>query len=199
MFSGIYWAMYPVLFLSLKQREEKFVRQKSMFPLSQFNCDRRKNFNAGKNDPDWRQPRNDKNSYPHENGIFTPPDEYSFRCSLAKDFEQLLQQNISNEKYEQMIHDIVKRITVFDDKIIVSTIYGEIPLNRFLYANKKHFPRYTIRVERPYYAEYLPFEFEETKIVVQYLYPSYYKGDRTVTDVLKIDNMLICFAGRNEL
>ena len=50
-----------------------------------------------------------------------------------------------------------------------------------------------------FYKEYLPFEFEETKIVVQYLYPSYYKGDRTVTEVLKIDNILICFAGRNEL
>lgn len=129
---------------------------------------------------------------------FFQQDEYTFRCHLERDFQMLLEQKVSEERYEYMLREVLKQITVYEDRVIIHTYYGDIPLKRFLYANKKHFPRYRINIDRPDYAAYLPFDFSVIQLTIQYQYPSYYRGDTTLNTIFKDGNIVIQSIGRND-
>ena len=113
-------------------------------------------------------------------------------------FCTLVNKHLPNEVYEKYLKEVIKKIVVFEDRVIIHTVYGEIPLERYMRGNKKHFPKYDIDINEVESPQFTKFDFRDTKLTVKYLYPSAYQGDTTTREIASFNRLKIVAVGKNE-
>lgn len=85
------------------------------------------------------------------------------------DFESIMKCSIPDEKYRDLLHNSIKKITCFETHIYIETEWGNFQLDRCAFANRRHMPKFTYRILRDSTAN--PKNIADCKIEVTYEYP----------------------------
>lgn len=216
-YTGIYQAIIPILILAFKQRVEKAERlQQRQKELEKFQVEisnmREKEkqlterFMNGLIDQELfdevllkhKKRKSELSSIIAEISSFKAVDKNFILFSQWTEFNTLINGEISNEQYEILLKEVIKKIVVFEDKIIVNTVYGEIPIPRFLKTNKKHFPKWNIELDKSEVTQHTPFDFRDTSITVIYKLPTSYNGDTHTSPITTINGIKFLTIGENQ-
>ena len=129
---------------------------------------------------------------------FKAVDKNSLLFSQWTEFNALINGEILPQQYEILLKEVIKKIVVFEDKIIVNTVYGEIPIPRFLKTNKKHFPKWSIELDKSEVTQHSPFDFRDTLITVIYKLPTSYNGDTHMSQIANVNGIKFLTIGENQ-
>ena len=132
-----------------------------------------------------------------EGASFKPINRDRMMYDQWTSFCTLVNKHLPNEVYEKYLKEVIKKIVVFEDRVIIHTVYGEIPLERYMRGNKKHFPKYDIDINEVESPQFTKFDFRDTKLTVKYLYPSAYQGDTTIREIASFNRLKIVAVGKN--
>jgi DNA invertase Pin-like site-specific DNA recombinase len=216
-YTGIYQTIIPILILAFKQRVEKAERlQQRQKELEKFQVEisnmREKEkqlterFMNGLIDQELfdevllkhKKRKSELSSIIAEISSFRPVDKNSLLFSQWTEFNALINGEILPQQYEILLKEVIKKIVVFEDKIIVHTVYGEIPIPRFLKTNKKHFPKWSIELDKSEVTQHTPFDFRDTLITVIYKLPTSYNGDTHMSQIANVNGIKFLTIGENQ-
>lgn len=215
-YTGIYYAIIPILILGFIQRikkaeklqnkenevekynielsnikiKEQQITEKYMEGLidqSVFDEILRKN----------KKRKDELNKLIIETTSYNKVDMNTLLINQWKEYHKLVDNELSKSQYETLLKEVVQKIVVFPDKIIIHTNFGEIPLPRFLQKNHPHFPRYVIDLDKSDNVNTPTFNICDTKFVVTYKMPTSLDGDKTITQLAVFDNFIVQIQGTN--
>lgn len=216
-YSGIYEAINPILLLAFRHKVEEYCKQEQnakkveeykleienmnakeqplfdMFSRGVISEDQleRMLINHKKRKAELQKLIAEGSSYKPVNRDKMMFDQWTSFCALVNN-------ELPNETYEKYLKEVIKKIVVFEDRIIIHTVYGEFTLKRYMRGNKRHFPKYEIDIDEIDTPNYSKFDFRDTRITIKYLYPSAYKGDTRVKEIALFDRLRIVAIGKNE-
>ena len=215
-YTGIYQAIIPILIFAFKQRVEKAEklqeRQKELekYQIEIANMREKERqlserFMQGLIDQDLydevllkhKKRKDELSSIIAEISSFKSIDRNSLLFAQWTEFNSLINGEILPQQYEILLKEVIKKIVVFEDKIIVRTVYGEITIPRFLKTNKKHFPKWDIELQSSDTIQHGPFDFRDTLITVVYKMPSSYNGDIQMSEIANINGIKFLTIGGN--
>lgn len=216
-YTGIYQAIIPILIFAFKQRVEKaeklVERQKELekYQVELTNMQERENLLVerflknqisttafDKQMADHNKRKEEMSSIIAEIASFRPVDKNSLLFSQWTEFNALINGEILPQQYEILLKEVIKKIVVFEDKIIINTVYGEIPIPRFLKTNKKHFPKWSIELDKSEVTQHSPFDFRDTLITVIYKLPTSYNGDTHMSQIANVNGIKFLTIGENQ-
>ena len=217
-YTGLLQAIIPVLILAFRQRVEKAeqleARKKEIekYQVELENMRKKEKelstkFLNGLLDEDifdevimkHKKRKSELSALIAEARTFKGIDRDSLLIAQWTEFNALINNEIHPKAYEILLKEVIKKIEVFEDKVVIHTGYGEIDLPRFLITNKKHFPKWNIEVNQKDDHKYDPFDFRDTEITVVYKLPSSYKGDTTMSQIANINGIKFMTIGKNEI
>lgn len=216
-YSGLYEAINPILLLAFRHRVEEYCKQEQnakkveeykleienmnakeqplfdMFSRGVISEDQleRMLINHKKRKAELQKLIAEGSSYKPVNRDKMMFDQWTSFCALVNN-------ELPNETYEKYLKEVIRKIVVFEDRIIIHTVYGEFTLKRYMRGNKRHFPKYEIDIDEIDTPNYSKFDFRDTRITIKYLYPSAYKGDTRVKEIALFDRLRIVAIGKNE-
>lgn len=216
-YSGIYEAINPILLLAFRHKVEEYCKQEQnakkveeykleienmnakeqplfdMFSRGVISEDQleRMLINHKKRKAELQKLIAEGSSYKPVNRDKMMFDQWTSFCALVNN-------ELPNETYEKYLKEVIRKIVVFEDRIIIHTVYGEFTLKRYMRGNKRHFPKYEIDIDEIDTPNYSKFDFRDTRITIKYLYPSAYKGDTRVKEIALFDRLRIVAIGKNE-
>lgn len=216
-YSGIYEAINPILLLAFRHKVEEYCKQEQnakkveeykleienmnakeqplfdMFSRGVISEDQleRMLINHKKRKAELQKLIAEGSSYKPVNRDKMMFDQWTSFCALVNN-------ELPNETYEKYLKEVIRKIVVFGDRIIIHTVYGEFTLKRYMRGNKRHFPKYEIDIDEIDTPNYSKFDFRDTRITIKYLYPSAYKGDTRVKEIALFDRLRIVAIGKNE-
>lgn len=216
-YSGIYEAINPILLLVFRHKVEEYFRQEQNAKLVEQYKIEIENM-AAKEQPlfdmfsrgvigedqlermlvNHKKRRTELQKLIAEGSSYKPVDRDKMMYDQWTSFCTLINRELPNEVYEKYLKEVIKRIVVFEDRVIIHTVYGEVPLERYIRGNKKHFPKYDIDIDEVESPQFSKFDFRDTKITIKYLYPSAYQGDTTIREIVSFDRLKIVAVGKNE-
>jgi DNA invertase Pin-like site-specific DNA recombinase len=216
-YTGIFQAVIPILILAFKQRVEKAekleARKKELekYQIELENMrkkekDLTEKYMKGLLDSDifeevlltHKQRKSELSSIIAETTSYKSIDRNSMLFAQWTEFSALINNEISQKQYEILLKETIKQIKVFENKIIVSTILGDIEIPRFLVANKKHFPKWNIELSEAENITNNKFDFRDTIIKIIYKLPTSYTGDTQLSLIRKFNNIEFYTIGKNE-
>ena len=216
-YSGIYEAINPILLLAFRHKVEEYCKQEQnakkveeykleienmnakeqplfdMFSRGVISEDQleRMLINHKKRKAELQKLIAEGSSYKPVNRDKMMFDQWTSFCALVNN-------ELPNETYEKYLKEVIRKIVVFEDRLIIHTVYGEFTLKRYMRGNKRHFPKYEIDIDEIDTPNYSKFDFRDTRITIKYLYPSAYKGDTRVKEIALFDRLRIVAIGKNE-
>lgn len=216
-YSGIYEAINPILLLVFRHKvEEYFKQEQNAKQIEQYKIEIENM--AAKEQPlfdmfsrgiitedqlermlvNHKKRKTELQKLIAEGSSFKPINRDKMMYDQWTSFCTLINRELPNEVYEKYLKEVIKKIVVFEDRVIIHTVYGEIPLERYIRGNKKHFPKYDIDIDEVESPQFSKFDFRDTKITIKYLYPSAYQGDTTIREIVSFDRLKIVAIGKNE-
>jgi len=84
------------------------------------------------------------------------------------EFEKLISDDLEDDVYEHLLRQAVSRIDCFNDRVVIHTNGQKIELRRFIYKNRRSFPKYAYKVH--YGNAERKKDVTKCKIEVNYLY-----------------------------
>lgn len=216
-YSGIYEAINPILLLAFRHKVEEYCKQEQNAKKVEEYKLEIENMNA-KEQPlfdmysrgvisedqlermliNHKKRKAELQKLIAEGSSYKPVNRDKMMFDQWTSFCALVNNELPNETYEKYLKEVIRKIVVFEDRIIIHTVYGEFTLKRYMRGNKRHFPKYEIDIDEIDTPNYSKFDFRDTRITIKYLYPSAYKGDTRVTEIALFERLRIVAIGKNE-